>query len=298
MDEFGFDAIFEDNGVNDQEVAEPEEEEVADTEEEETSEEGANEQEVAEPAQSAEENAKYAAARRKAEKDMNERIERAVADAKKAAADETANMLKGMGILNPYTGKPLATMEDLKAYAEAASKEQQEMAEGKLNEYGLSKEEIDALVQSHPDVVAARESSARLKELEAKAQTVRDRQVFDEEIAKIQEFDPRVKSFEDFYNDDKHEEMVQMVKEQGMKIHQAWKLAHFDDIVTRSVEASKQDTLNRVRGKEHLEKTGSRGDGGISIPSDILAEFQMMMPDASVEEIRKFYAKDAKRMKK
>lgn len=296
MEDFGFDAIFNE-GVNEQEPAEPVDEEVAD--EEYTLEEGGEkEQEPAKPAQTAEENAKYAAARRKAERDVDERINKAVAEARRQSAEEYTSVLKGMGIMNPYTGKPLETMEDLKAYADAAAKEQQEQAKAQLDEYGLSKEQIDALIQHHPDVVAARASSERLKALEAQARSVRDRQVFEEEIAKIREFDPRVKSFSDFMADDKHEEMREMVNKRGMKIHEAWKLTHFDDIVNRSVSASKQETLNKVRGKEHLEKTGSRGDGGVSVPADMVAEYRMLNPDASLEDIRKFHERDVRRMKK
>ncbi|MBO7377124.1 MAG: hypothetical protein J6V01_08510, partial [Clostridia bacterium] len=116
-EDYGFDSAFEDvdsyseeydEGAEEQETAEPAEEEENDI--------GAEEQEVAEPAeeeaeQSAEENARYAAARRKAEAERDAAIAEAQA--------EMENRIVSMGIVNPYTGEPVEDMEGFERYTAA-----------------------------------------------------------------------------------------------------------------------------------------------------------------------------------
>lgn len=292
-----FDFESADTGVEEQEIAEPAEVEAEGTEE---NTEGAEEQEAAEPAreiQSAEDNSAAAAARRRAEREKQEEVQRTADRVRREMIAETEGMIKGLGMVNPYTGKAVHTMDDMKAYVEAISAEQQKQAETKMKESGLSEEEINAMVLSRPEVQQAIKVTERLESLEREAKERKSKQVFDDELALIQKFDPDVKTFEDFINNEHRDEITAKIN-RGYRISDAYYLANKDAIMQRYAEMIRQEAMNSVRGKDHMEKSKSRGDGGITVSADVLADFQQLNPGKSVDEIRAFLARDAKRMKK
>lgn len=300
-DNIDFSGVFDfesaETGVEEQEIAEPAEVEAEGTEE---NTEGAEEQEAAEPAreiQSAEDNAAAAAARRRAEREKQEEVQRTADRVRREMIAETEGMIKGLGMVNPYTGKAVHTMDDMKAYVEAISAEQQKQAETKMKESGLSEEDINAMVLSRPEVQQAIKAKERLEALEREAQERKSKQVFDDELALIQKFDPDVKTFEDLINNEHRDKITAMIK-RGYRISDAYYLANKDAIMQRNTEMSRQEAMNSVRGKGHMEKSKSRGDGGITVSADVIADFQQLNPGKSVDEIRAFLARDAKRMKK
>lgn len=284
-----------DTGVEEQEIAEPAEVETEDTDVT----DGEEEQEVAEPAreQTPEENAMYANIRREAERKAQEKFRFDSEKAKRDAAAEADAKIKAMGILNPYTGQMLGSMADMQAYAEAMSKEQQESAEARLKESGLSTDEIRAAAMTIPEIREAMGARDRLASLERDAQERQSRQVFEDELKLIQKFDPTVKSYEDLVNNEHRDEMTAMIN-RGYRISDAFYLANKENLMQKQTEAMRQEAINSARGKDHMEKSNSRGDGGISVPAEVIAEFQAINPGASVDQIRAFMARDEKRTKR
>lgn len=55
---------------------------------------------------------------------------------------------------------------------------------------------------------------------------------------------------------------------------------------------------NKAAGKEHLSATSTRGQGGVSVPAAELAIIRALLPDATEEEIRRYYAADRKKFGK
>ena len=292
-DDYGFDAIFESEGVNDDPAAEDQEEiEEADEEIEETEDDGMTEpddDQEEEPEQSDADNARYAAARRKAERERDE----AVAEKER----EFGQLLSMMGVHNPYTGEVVRDINELRDWADRYSKEQQEVAENRLKEAGLSDEDVMALVSQHPLVRKAAEDKARLEALERKVDHERLQGVFNAELKEIQKYDPSIKTPDDYFNHEKHEEMEALVK-RGYRISDAYYIANKDSIAQRTAAASARETATNIRGKDHLDKSKSRGDGGFELDADTIAQFKALNPHATTEEIRAFCEKDSKRMKK
>lgn len=292
-DEFGFDSVFDAGdsaGVNEPEAAEPDENgEITGEEEPEAAEPDEDSSESENEQQSAAENAKYAAARRKAEAERDAAIAR--------ARDEMTGSIKALGIVDPYTGQPVEDMETLKRWAEGLRSEQAREAEHKLTDAGLTKKEIDELVNAHPDVVNARQEQARLKQLEDEAETKKLSRLFEEELAEIGKWDPNIKSFDDLQGVEHKEAMEEMIRH-GYKISDAYFLAHRDAITQRQIDAAKQETRNSVANRGHLEHSASRGTGGVDVPDNVMAQFREMMPDATKAEIQKFYERDQRRIAK
>ena len=200
-----------DQGAEEQEVAEPaENREDADNA-------GAEGQEVAEPAaadsqeqtvaetaagnqdglsqeqqgQSAEENARYAAARRKAEQERDAAIERARADAQAEAKRVIDEAFQGSGLVNPYTKQPIQSKADFDAYKQAFEEDQraklrrlkseaEDVKEERVKELAsLQKEEAEA-----SSIISGlrRDKSKYEKELAAKKKEV---EALDREIKRI-----------------------------------------------------------------------------------------------------------------
>lgn len=290
-----FESIF-DEGVTEQEPAEPAEEQGDDADGEG---ETAEEQETTEPAgeQSAEENAKFASMRRKHEQELERARAEAQEAMKQTMAKEYGAMFGALDLLNPYTGKKVETPEEFAEYVKVISEDKNKQIEQKLDSSDITKEELNSYINSHPDVVKARETNERLAVLEQKMQQEADSKYFASELEEIQKFDPTIKGYEDIVNDPNHEEFKEMV-DRGYRISDAYILLHKNDILARQAEMSRQETLNTMRGKEHLKKSSSHGDGDYVATAEEIAEYQKINPGKSAEEIRKFIARDRKRMGK
>ena len=54
----------------------------------------------------------------------------------------------------------------------------------------------------------------------------------------------------------------------------------------------------KAAGKDHLSATASRGRGSLSVPAGEMAIIRALLPDATDEEIRRYYNQDRKRFRK
>jgi len=276
-------------GEEDQEAAEPDEDEEYDDE-------GENDQEVAEPdeeGQSAEENAKYAAARRKAERDAEKRIEQM----RQEMLDEESAKIAALGIVDPYTGETVDSMEGFQRYTESLAEERRNSLMEKMTDNGLTEEEIDSLVSVHPDVMKAREESVRLEQLEQQKIREQNDALFKEELEKIMEMDPTIRSASDLFEHENREAMEDMIR-RNYSISDAYFLANKDALIERQLAGAKQETRNSLAGRGHMEPTASRGSGGVEMSAEDMKAFREIMPDVSREEIEKFYANDLRKTKK
>lgn len=285
-------------GGKEQELAEPETETPPEEEErrDEGAPEGEKEQEIAEPAkepeQTEQERREQAAQRRRRER--QEAIDRAVQDAVKAERDKTAEELKSFfeaaGLKDTMTGKPITSMEEFRAWRQAfnAAKLENELKEGKLTPEGLNQAiSENPIVKQAAEAIRASEEAKRQSGMEAaKARAER-------ELAEIRKMDPEAKleSVEDLLKMPNAKEFYEYVK-RGNSFVDAYKLANFQRLSERTAEAAKQQALNNARSKDHLSGSGaSRGSGSESVPAEEMAMFRLMMPDASDDEIRKYYNK-------
>lgn len=276
-----FDSVSDDTGVEEQEVTETVDEETENTDGTEVETEvGEEEQETAEPAQSDEDNAKYAAARRKAEQEKDLAVKEAIEKAKAEALEQFNQKLAASNLFDPYTNKPVKSLEEFDRWQEAFSKEQ---LKSKMEEIGVDEKTLNELVSFHP---AVRE-----------AQQLRYRGIVEESLKQIQEYDPSIKSIKDLAESEHGAEIEEKIK-QGYSISDAWKLANLDMIAQRKAKAAKLETAKNITSKEHLEKSGQRGQNQITVPQDVVNEYRKFNPKATIEQIQKHYAKDMKQFKK
>lgn len=306
-----FEGIFDNTGVTEQDPAEPapETEETSAQADEDNAEgddtgDGAGQQDPTEPeGQSAEENAKYAAARRKAEQQAAREIQRIRDEEAQRTAAAVNAAIADMGLENPYTGKPITTKEELNAYRDMHAQYQHDAVSEKLNESGLTAEEKRALVEGDPQYVAAMKLKADHEALQKKVNNMEAQQLKERAdarlaagIAAIHEEDPAINSVQDLFEHPKFSEIDALVS-RGASLEQAYMFVNQEAIIQRKAEAMAAQMRNNIAGKNHMGSTTQRGDGGFAISSEALAEFQALNPGLSVDQIRAFAEKDAKRMK-
>ena len=263
----------EDVGVEESEVAEPTEEAEAEAVEEtgETEETGNAEPET----QSAEENARYAAIRRRAEEDARKRYETQI----NAMDQKIAAMCQG--VTHPVTGKPITNMEE---YVDALSNQQRIAREKELEEKGIDPAIIDRMIEENPVVMEAKQVIHNSRVMEADAALKRD-------LAEISKYDPNIKTIQDLTVLSNFPEMLERV-ERGATLIDAYKMVNFDNFMNHTGEAAKQKAINQMRGKSHLASQGKgveTADDDVEVPADIMAHFKE--DGKSEKEIRELYKK-------
>lgn len=236
-----------------------------------TAEEGANEQEAAEPApavQTPDQNAQFAAARRRAEAQAAHR-----AQMEKDAL--VARIYQGQ--TNPYTNRPIMSERDLMEY------EQQYQAD-QMRQAGIDPGMINRMIEQNPVVQQARATTARVRQEEAQ-------KAMEAQIAEISKLDPSVTDFNSLVRHPNFQQFDQMAR-RGYSLVDAFKLANYDQITGKKAAAAKQQAMNQVNGKSHLNATKSGGEGeDISIPDEEMEYFRNFFPDLSKKQIMEKYKK-------
>lgn len=237
---------------------------------------GAKETEVAE--QSAEENAKYAAARRKAEQDAEARI----AEARQQAQRSLDEAIAAMGQTNPYTGKAVTTKAEWDAWkAQEAQEKSKEVAESA----GMSAAEFDNFVQNLPVVRDYRQAAEKLRQDDQK-------RMLADQIAEIGKLDPSIKTVEDLVKRPEYRQIyAKLQNNRDLSVVEAFKLVNYETLTQNAAAASRQAALNAAASKDHMAPTQTRGSGAITVPADVKNMYRLYNPEATDAEIQAHYAK-------
>jgi len=263
----------EDTGVEDVEAAEPQEDE-AEAESEETGEETGDSE--PEP-QTAEENARYAAIRRRAE-----------AEAQRKYASEMAQYNQQIaamcqGITHPLTGQPITNVRD---YMDALQIQKKQEQERELQEKGVDPSLIDRMIESNPTVMQAKQVIEQSKMSQAE-------QALQNDLAEITKYDPSIKGFKDLSALPNFPEILDRVH-RGANLVDAYKMVNFDTFMQHTNDAARQAAINQMRGKNHLpsQSTGvAQTDEYVEVPAEIMSRFKAQ--GKTEKQIRDLYKKVA-----
>ena len=253
-------------GATETEIADQSEDEGEVTE---TENEGANE-EVTEPqTQSPETNAAFANMRRQLEA-ANRRI-----------ADTDAMFARQFGnYKNPETGQPIRSAQD---YYEAMAAQERMNAREQMQQNGIDPNMIDNLIANSPAVRQAQAAAAELNNYRAK-------QKLEADYKEILALDPSLNGIDDILNDPSMPLMAERVA-QGMSLVDAYKIVNFDKAFSSKEAAVKQQTINQVKGKNHLS-TGAAVNVSSDledIPANMLEDFKDRFPEKSPKELKALY---------
>lgn len=231
--------------------------------------EGGKAPEVTEPAvddkQTKEDNARFAAARRKAETQKNREMDALIAELN----------------IKDASGAAITTKAQYDAYKK--SREDAEKAEN-ARRLGTTAEELDKIIEASPQMKKAKER----EESYAKAETERR---LNEELAGIKELDPTVGSFDDLAKQENFSEVLEKVQ-RGYSLLDAYKLANMDKLASSRAAAAKQKAMNSAASKAHMQPLGNNaGKAPIPVPKETLEYYHRFCPNMSDEDITKHYNK-------
>lgn len=238
-----------------------------------------------------EDRARFAAARRKAERDA------AIAQARREEQEKHESAMKDFfaraGLKNTITGEPITNMEQFDAWSQKfnEAKLQRDLKAGKLTPEGL-----DAAIGNHPVVKQAQQVIQQNQQAQKAAREQQIRTTIDNQVKAISQLDPEIKDLESLFKSENYDKVYALVQK-GYALDDAYKLVHFDRLNQRSMAAAKQQAMNSAAGKGHMTKTPARGTAPeyVKVPDDVMAQYKMLMPDASDAEIRAHYAKSIKK---
>ena len=241
-----------------------------------------NQSEEAEPAnqQSPEDNARYAAIRRRAEAEAERRFA-----AQQAAIDAKYKQMFG-NYKNPVTGKPIESAAD---YAEAMAAQARQQQEAQLKEAGLDPQMINRAVeqevQNSPVIRQAQEV------LQAQQQSEANRMIA-EDVENIHKIDPTVNGLEDLKAQDNFHDVIQYVQTHaGVRLSDAYKLINFERLSKQKQQAAQQSAINQAKSKGHLNAAAGLAGNveGVDIPENELAQWREWFPEDSDKDLRKLY---------
>lgn len=268
--------FFAEEGVGGevQEVAVPAED--ATTEETSASTETEGNAEEVSNVQSKEENAKYAAARRRAEAEFNNY---------KAQMD--AQFAKRYGDYeNPITHKPIKTMQD---YLDAMDAQEKLQREEELQSKGIDpkmfEDMVNRQVENNPMVLQAQQVMQMARQNQANAS-------LEEDLKTISSLNADIKSLDDIWALPDADQLIAMCQEKGIRLSEAYKLSHFDELLAKKSASAKQAALNTMNGTSHLNQTDSLANADsneVEIPTNELEQWKRAFPHATAAELRKKY---------
>jgi hypothetical protein len=270
--------------------------EVADTAEEtdeETTEELTEEPPKPAGTQDKDERRRQAAARRAQERE--EEIARAVKKAVDAQRAEDAAALEkviaGMGLTDTATGQPIKTREQLEAWRQATEAER---VRRELKTGQLTPETLEGIVAASPAIKAANEMLEQQREFQRKQAQEAARAKMDGEIAEVAKLNPAIKTLEDILRMPTGPKFAELAKK-GVPLPEAYRYANMEALAAQSAAAAKQAALNATQSKAHLTATTASGSGAVPVPADVMAQYRLLMPDKTDEEIQKHYQEYTKK---
>ena len=266
------DVESQESGENEVETTAESQTEETESEVEETGEENGN---AEPPKQTDEENARYAAIRRRAEEDARNKYQSEM----NALNQRVAAMCQG--VTHPVTGQPITNVND---YMDALQIQQRQANEQELQEKGVDPQIIDRMIAQNPVVMQAQQVIEQNKMVAAENALQRD-------LAEITKFDPNIKGINDLAALPEFSEMLDRVSH-GMSLVDAYKIINYG----KSTDAARQQAINQMRGKEHLAtQSGVEQDEEyVEVPSEIMSRWKS--EGKTEKQIRELYKSVASKL--
>lgn len=231
--------------------------------------------EVGKEPQSAEENAKFASIRRKAEAEAKEKYD-------KQLAEINAQFKRQFGNFKiPGTDQAIETYAD---YLKAVEIQQQEAREEELRSKGIDPKIIDEMINNSPSMIRANEIIKEQEERNVNARLAED-------FKKVQLLNPNLKDISELAKEPNYTEVVKYCNA-GLSLVDAYKLVNFDTIANAKAEAIKQATINQAKSTAHLQTTtgiNTAIDNLADIPTSQLQMWRNAYPGLSMEQLKAKY---------
>lgn len=156
-----------------------------------------------------------------------------------------------------------------------------------VEEYRKKESEIDNEVtkrlESHPEVVAARE---KLRE-----------EIFARDLAEIKQYDSdcTADNIKDIPNFERFQKLMSTKHLTGITTVEAYKLANDNKIQQIKTAKARQAAINNIKSKDHLKTKGGEVGNYSAVPKDVKEWMAKLNPKATEKQIREYYNKNIKK---
>ena len=280
---FGIDA-----GGNEQEAAEPAGEETQEPAPGQEPGEGGKERRER---QTPEQNAAFAAARRKAEAERDAAVEKARTDAREEARRTIDEAFRNSGLVNPYTKQPITSKAEYDAYRQRYDAERKASV---LKKSGMSDAEFSAFIDGLPEVQQAKVAQKAAEQARRAAMETQAKLRTEEELKEIGKLDPNIRELKDLTAMETYPRFLELVR-RGNTLLDAYRLANLDALTSGAAAATRQAAINAVQSKRHMGQTKERGTGALRVPEDVRAMYRALNPGATDAEIQAHYNRSHKK---
>ena len=266
------DVESQESGENEVETTAESQTEETESEVEETGEENGN---AEPPKQTDEENARYAAIRRRAEEDARNKYQSEM----NVLNQQVAAMCQG--VTHPVTGQPITNVRD---YMDALQIQQRQANEQELQEKGVDPQLINRMIAQNPVVMQAQHVIEQSQIVAAENAVQRD-------IAEITKFDPNIKGINELAALPNFPEILDRVQ-RGMSLVDAYKIANYGN----TKDAARQQAINQMRGKDHLATQGGveQDEEYVEVPAEIMSRWKS--EGKTEKQIRELYKSVASKL--
>lgn len=235
-------------------------------------------------------------AARRRQQEQQAAVDKAVADALKKEREQNDQAMAAFfakaGLKNTFTGQPITSMEEYRAWEKLSADKK---LEADLKAGRLTPEGLEQAIGNHPLMQQAQTLINRDAVAEAARQQAADQARIDAEIAKIHEVDPSINSVSDFMNMPNYDQFKELV-DKGYSFEHAHYLVNREKIEASRIEAARQQAMVNARGKEHLAPAaGSRGEGALPVPGNVMALYHRLNPGMTEAQIIAHYNKVKKK---
>ena len=233
--------------------------------------------------QDRETNARYAAARRAAEKQRDA----AVIEAETAAKNKVEGFIRDLN-LRDANGQLITTEAAYAAYKAQLSSRQ--ATQSTAAETGISPDAVDELVSAHPDVQAARDAQEQLSRAQEELMNERVTAAINSEIAIVRESFPEISSLDDIIRLPRYADIKDKVAA-GYSLSDAVRLTYEDAYIKRRTAAAAQQARNAAASSAHLSATRAHGSGGINVTESQIRAYMDAIPGSTREQAIRAYKK-------
>jgi hypothetical protein len=245
--------------------------------------EGANGRTVMSKAERAEQ------ARRRRQREQDAAVQAAVQAERQRGEQELSQILSAAGLTNRYRdGAKITNAQEFKQWQQDAAAQQRSQ---RLQAGQLTNEDLQAAIEESPAMDRVRQLSEQMQQAQQQEQRRQFQAQVDLEMEQIRQMDPSIHSLTDILQGPGGQEFADLVNEKNLSFVEAFKLTHYDKLVSAQQQAAQLGAARAAHSKDHLTSYGANSGEGVRVPKEVREFYRIMRPDLTDEQIRRDYAK-------
>ena len=287
-------------GVQDQEVAEPEE---TGEQDQEVAEPGANDEgEDLEPEEETEPEVKpdkkpltkeerAANAARRRQQEVDEKVNAALEKERAANKARWDKFFAQAQMKNQHQNG--AVIDSLEKAEEWAEQDRLARLQQNLKKGNLTAEDLQTAMEQSPAFKELQQKQAAAEEKHREFDMAKFEQDTETQMAEIRKLNPKIQSLTDIIRSPQGKTFAVLVENANMDYLSAYKMAFHDQLVEQAQKAATASEQLKRASKAHLQPPSARGQGGVEVPKRIKELYRMGRPNMTDAEIEADYRKRA-----